>query len=175
MPRKGDLRTDLSGRRFGRVTVVRFDHRSAHRRSMWLCRCDCGTELVAMDSNLKGKTASCGCLRREVLSGLYTTHGHSKHAGTPEYESWCAMRARIAARSGARWRNYGSRGITACARWESFENFLADMGPRPPGTSLDRINNDGNYEPGNCRWATAQQQNSNKRSPTRLSREERVP
>lgn len=115
--------------------------------------------------NLKsGNSSSCGCLRSEVTTTDSTTHGHAANSRrSPEYQSWAAMRARVSATSGTRFKNYGLRGITCCGRWASFENFLADMGPRPPDTSLDRIDNDGNYEPSNCRWATASQQVSNRR------------
>ena len=112
-------------------------------------------------SNLRtGNTASCGCLRRDTTAAKSTTHGKS---GSPEHQSWAAMLARVRATSGRRFRDYGARGITVCARWRSFNNFLADMGGRQPGTTLDRIDNGGNYEPGNCRWATPSQQNFNKR------------
>lgn len=151
MPSPGK-RVDLTGQRFGRLVVLGFDHRTSARRSMWRCRCDCGTEVIADGGNLRtSNTASCGCFRRDVSSATSTTHGHGGETRSPEYESWCAMLARVRATSGLRFRDYGARGITACERWKSFENFLADMGPRPEGTTLDRVNNDGNYEPGNCR------------------------
>jgi hypothetical protein len=163
MPRKGAI-TDLVGQRFGRLVVVRFSHQTKHRRSMWWCLCDCGWSIAIDGGNLRGgNTESCGCLRSEVTAATSTTHGHAAGAGTAEYESWCAMLARVRATTGRRARDYANRGISVCPRWESFENFLADMGSRPAGTTLDRIDNDGNYEPGNCRWATASQQNSNKR------------
>jgi hypothetical protein len=166
MPRKGELRTDLSGQRFGRLTVVKLDHRNDRRKAIWLCRCDCGETSLADGNNLRsGNSESCGCLRREQLADG-APHGHAREGlRSPEYQSWAAMWARCRATDpmDRRFRDYVARGITVCERWRSFETFLADMGPRPAGTSIDRIDNDRGYEPGNCRWATDTQQNLNKR------------
>jgi hypothetical protein len=164
MPARGALLSDYTGQRFGRLTVVRMVGR-VNRVAQWECLCDCGNITVATSGNLKAKTRSCGCLRKEVTSQSWTRHGHAKvlEGRTPEYQSWTSMLARVRATTGRRFQDYGSRGITVCDRWLSFENFLADMGPRPDGTSIDRIDNDGNYEPGNCRWATDSQQVSNRR------------
>src|SRR5688500_15251515 len=172
MPRKGS-RVDLSGQRFGRLLVQEFSHSAADRRSHWICLCDCGAVITSPANNLRnGNTASCGCLRREVTAANARTHGHSPTTGrSPEYQSWTAMHARVRSLKGSRWRDYGSRGITVCERWVSFENFLADMGPRPAGTTLDRINNDGHNEPDNCRWATRSQQVANRRPAERVARD----
>lgn len=154
-----------TGRRFGRLQVVRetdrFIHPSGQTHRMFIVRCDCGRKLKVMLGSLRsGNTLSCGCFKREATSLLKpaTRHGWS---GTPTHKSWGAMLERGGGKDA---RNYRSRGITVCERWLVFENFLADMGERPIGTTLDRIDNDGNYEPGNCRWADHMTQSLNKRT-----------
>lgn len=131
---------------------------------MWVCQCDCGNIAFAQTSDLRaGRHRSCGCLRVDVM----TRHGGTNHGGgrTPEYRSWMSMKARCLDSDHDSYKWYGGRGITICDRWlASFEAFLADMGARPSlKHSIDRINNDGNYEPGNCRWATANEQAQNQR------------
>lgn len=145
------------GQRFARWQVLReANARKGHR--LFECRCECGTERVVSLSALKsGVSGSCGCLRKEVV----TTHGNSwREQQTSEWRTWVHMRARCRSMH----KNYGGRGIEVCRRWdESFEAFLADMGPKPPGTSIDRIDNEGNYESGNCRWTTMRRQLRNQR------------
>jgi len=155
----------LLGKKFSRLTVTAFVGRDSRKAILWFCSCDCGREVVCSGPRLKsGNTKSCGCLRAMSIRKALTTHGHrSNGSATPEYNSWRGMMWRCRASSGKFWNDYGSRGIIVCERWQSFENFLADTGPRPPGKTLDRKENDGNYEPSNCRWATVSEQNANQR------------
>lgn len=162
---------DLTGQRMppnGRLTVISLaGHITVgHRRVLaWNCLCDCGTRKVIRASLLaSGRILSCGCVREAALeAGVHTTHGAT---GTPEYRIWAGMIGRCTYPSHTGWKDYGGRGIQVCQRWrESFLAFLADVGPLPgPGFSIDRFpNNNGNYEPGNVRWATRKQQAANKR------------
>ena len=128
---------------------------------MWLCQCDCGKEVIVRGASLTtGNTKSCGCL----TTANAVTHGKSR---TDEYKAWGTMLQRCTNPRATGFDRWGGRGITVCERWRrSFENFLVDLGPKPsPQHSIDRINNDGNYEPGNCRWATKQEQIWNSRVP----------
>ena len=154
---------DLTGHRFGAWSVLeRADIVEGNAR--WLCECDCGTRRVVYASSLKIKTCvprSCGCQWVKHL----TQHGHAKKRNhTPTFSSWQSAKGRCFRETDRKFANYGGRGITMCDRWKnSFENFLADMGERPEGKTLDRYpDNDGNYEPGNCRWATPKQQARNR-------------
>jgi hypothetical protein len=163
---------DLTGQRFSCLTVIKRDGMTPDRkRVLWHCRCDCGIELHVQAGNLKsGNSKSCGCLNRELISRRAIErsykHGHSSRTETsPEYRSWAAMWGRCRCPNTPYYRLYGGRGVTVCERWTSFENFLADMGLRPTGRSIDRIDPYGNYEPGNCRWATPKEQRANRRAP----------
>jgi len=152
------------GQRYGRLVAIdsiEYDARS--RMARWRFQCDCGREHFALTGNVRaGRTQSCGCLQNELSAQRETTHGMY---GTPEYISWASMIQRCENQHKKNYPNYGGRGIAVCARWRAFEHFLADMGPRPSGTTLDRYpNKDGNYEPDNCRWATAKEQANNRRT-----------
>ncbi len=154
-----------SGQRYGRLTAICFEDRGVRGAARWKFRCDCGSDVVVYANRARtGSTKSCGCLRAQntVLMGKQKTHGYT---GTPTYVSWERMLSRCRNPNSDRYSDYGGRGISVCERWIKFENFLADMGERPADKTLDRYpNNDGNYEPTNCRWATAKQQALNRRS-----------
>lgn len=144
-----------------RLTALRDLGRLGRQRT-WLFRCECGTE-VALQANgvTRGKTKSCGCYRRDWGRERSTVHGLHR---TPTYHSWQSMIGRCSYPSQRHYREYGGRGIKICERWMTFANFLADMGERPLGMTLDRENTNGHYEPDNCRWATPIQQARNTRS-----------
>jgi hypothetical protein len=155
---------DITGQRFGRLTVFNISREASKKHVYWRCRCDCGTRLAVDGSALRnGHTQSCGCRQSEAASRTQRRHGHAINGGSRMYQCWLNMIARCYNKNGTYYRNYGGRGITVCKRWRKFENFLADMGERPAGRSLDRINNDQGYSPANCRWATRSEQNKNKR------------
>lgn len=156
---------DFTGLSFGRLTVVERAppiRRGGSSRTTWLCECECGRTIVVITDSLKsGNTRSCGCLHAETREARTTTHGMS---GTKTYDAWCSAKSRCSNPNNPKYADYGGRGISMCAEWfESFEAFLSDMGPAPNGLELDRIDNDGNYEPGNCRWTTRKVQMNNRR------------
>ena len=154
---------DISGRRFGRLVVLDRDAvNSSSNKPRLRCRCDCGKEVIVINGSLKsGHTLSCGCYNKEIIKIHVKTHGMTR---TNIYRIWKSMMQRCCNERDKSYYNYGARGIRVCSRWHKFENWYADMGDRPtPQHSIERINNDGDYLPSNCKWATRAEQNSNKR------------
>lgn len=157
---KNSPKVNLVGLIIGRLTVKNY---IGGPKKAWECLCECGKTSDVRGANLRiGKTNSCGCLKKEKMAiGLGIKHGMYK---SRTYKSWDSMLERCLNPRNKCYESYAGRGILVCGRWRVFDNFLADMGERPEGMSLDRIDNNGNYEPGNCRWATAKTQSSNTRA-----------
>jgi len=159
---------DITDQRFGRLTVLGVSHkeqRPGGSRVFWRCICDCGQDAVVVSDKLRsGHTSSCGCLGKDRCIETHTKHGHARLGNHSSlYIRWANMRQRCENPNHPRYPDWGGRGIRVCERWQSFENFLADMGDCPPGHTLDRIDVNGNYEPGNCRYASHSEQRLNQR------------
>lgn len=159
---------NLTGQTFGRLRVIRRDGSDRYGLACWYCDCDCGHFTIACGRRLRdGRTRSCGCLAKEssIRNLPDQTHGHASSGNeTLTYKSWQSMKQRCKNKKHIYFHNYGGRGIKVCTQWDrSFESFLSDMGERPAGTSIDRVDNNGNYELSNCRWATPTQQQHNRR------------
>lgn len=162
---------DLKGLVFDRLTVLREGKRTPRGDTRWWCRCSCGAATLARTSHLRsGCSRSCGCLSREAVARRHTTHGDY---GSVEYRTWRGMINRCYYKRGIGYANYGGRGITVCPEWHhDYATFLASVGRRPSSKySLGRIDNDGNYEPGNVTWQTSAQQSVNKRTNHFLTRD----
>lgn len=162
-------KNDIEGKRFGHLFVTGISQSSKDGRAQWVCKCDCGKVVITSGKRLiNGNTKSCGCARvtAAILNGKKNViHGKTK---TPTWNSWSNMRDRCFNPNAVGYEYYGGRGISICDRWNSFDNFLSDMGERPAFCTIDRINPDGNYHPENCRWSTAIQQANNKRNNRRF-------
>ena len=163
---------DLSGKTFGRLVALRSEIKrpeGGQQYTLWFCRCGCGNEKWIRQANLQsGSTISCGCHRLELHRKRMTVHGHghsgSRRPNSPTMMSWASMMQRCYKPKTNRFEAYGGAGIKVCKEWHAFVNFLSDMGERPDGKTLDRINSSKDYCPSNCKWSTRKEQNRNRKS-----------
>lgn len=166
---------NIAGKTFGRLTAISKCRSGASGHARWLCKCQCGrTKPMRSSHLLSGVIQSCGCYREENRSRFHFIHGMARSGRVSrEFKSWQGMRNRCENPKARGYQNYGGRGIKVCRRWASFRAFFADMGRCPPGLTLDRRNNDGDYEPTNCRWATRAEQSRNRRPSSQWKRKAR--
>ena len=161
---------DLTGQRFGRLVCVKDVGRSKNRQALWLCMCDCGENTIVVSTNLtSGHTKSCKCLQADIVKKRSTTHGFSRDEnGTPKrlYTAWLNMKSRCSNPANPAYKNYGGRGITICNKWSKYENFhkWAMSNGYKNNLTIERMNNNGNYEPDNCTWIPRTEQPKNTRA-----------
>lgn len=164
---------DLTNQKYGSLTVLS-EEPAKNRGTYWRCRCDCGNTVVKKTKMLRHERhPNCGCLTKQLqsINNSQATHRLSK---SPTYQSWCMMKSRCNNPNYTHFKYYGARGITYCERWESYENFMEDMGERPKGYTLDRIDSEGNYTPSNCKWSTRENQADNRRNNVYLTYDNRT-